>query len=69
MLWFGLYLVAAQNQQKVFLGSKHQGVQENVIGLYKIKTSFFESWAVVVVISYYSIAALLPGLMCPGCVL
>lgn len=33
LLWFGLCLFAAPNQQKVFLGSEHEGLQGNDIGL------------------------------------
>lgn len=34
-----------------------------------IKASFFKNWAMVMGISYYSIAAPLPELMCPGGIL
>ena len=63
-----IYLLPKINR-RYFWEANIRGCKKMTLAYSKIKASFFKSWAVVVVISHYSIAVLLPGLMCPGCML
>lgn len=60
-----IYLLPQINRRYFWEGNI-RGCKKITLAYSKIKANFFKSWAVVVVISYYSIAALLPGLMCLG---